>query len=248
MSTKHSNFNWLSLPLTCDGSMLLYGLDLVRIGDSDLFDISFRMQVILQTIEMPRCEGRLLPIEIFDRMDDLECKFFHGPTTSLEDCLELIHDFGMHYDLEANGNSIPVNRTEFKSERSRYLDFSEWNFFDVKTAYSFSVFQKRLQMSRIVGSGVDDNDLTMAEFWELAAREGLPAFRWLRRSIPTEQLDKQFENGRLKEEWQTLRDRMQSGDEIWPFEFHVRSYLGMRCGYIVLRNGRPIGGIVTIVS
>ncbi len=85
------------------------------------------------------------------------------------------------------------------------------------------------------------------DFWKLAARKGLPWFRFLRRPVPVRQLDDEFP-GRLQTEWQTLKGKMQDGDKIWPFCFHVRSYLGMRSGYIILRRGKPIGGLVTIVS
>ena len=86
------------------------------------------------------------------------------------------------------------------------------------------------------------------EFWELAARKGLPWFRFLRRSISTEQLDRELLGSRLEDEWLKLRSRMQPGDQLWPFEFHVRRFLGMRRGYLLLRRGRPIGGVVTAVS
>ena len=41
---------------------------------------------------------------------------------------------------------------------------------------------------------------------------------------------------------------MEPGDEVWPFCLHVRKYLGMRSGYVVLRGGITIGGIITEVS
>jgi len=87
-----------------------------------------------------------------------------------------------------------------------------------------------------------------AEFWERAAREGLPQFRFLRRSLSPEQLDRVLLSTRLEGEWLQLRSQLQSGDQLWPFEFPVRSYLGMRRGYLVLRRGRPVGGVVTEVS
>jgi hypothetical protein len=86
------------------------------------------------------------------------------------------------------------------------------------------------------------------EFWEKAARKGLPSFRWFRRPLSPERLDPELLGTFLAAEWQALKARMQPGDQIWPFEFHVRSYLGMRRGYVVLRRGRPIGGVVTLMS
>ncbi|WP_425395215.1 hypothetical protein [Aeoliella sp.] len=86
------------------------------------------------------------------------------------------------------------------------------------------------------------------DFWSIAARKGIPRFRWFRRSIRAEVLDRQFNGSHLEDDWQALKSRMLPGDQIWPFEFHVRRYLGMRKGYLVLREGKPLGGIVTIVS
>jgi hypothetical protein len=85
------------------------------------------------------------------------------------------------------------------------------------------------------------------EFWQ-AARHGLPWFRFLRRSIKPAVLDQQLQSPTLIAEWQTLRSQMQPGDKIWPFEFHVRSYLGLRRGYLVMRKGQPLGGVITVVS
>ena len=90
--------------------------------------------------------------------------------------------------------------------------------------------------------------VTEADFWEQAARKGLPWFRWLRRSVPIAELDDTFQDGRLREEWKQLKEQIQPGDQVWPFAFHMRSYLGLRKGYLVLRRSKPIGGIVTEVS
>jgi hypothetical protein len=90
--------------------------------------------------------------------------------------------------------------------------------------------------------------MTEIEFWEQAARKGLPRWRFFRRPIPPEVLDRQILGTALEVEWQTLKSQMQQGDEVWPFEFHTRPSLGMRRGYLVLRAGHPVGGIVTEVS
>jgi hypothetical protein len=78
--------------------------------------------------------------------------------------------------------------------------------------------------------------------------KGLPWFRWLRQPVPVQQLDAEFGDGLLKTEWSELREKMEPGDKIWPFDVHVRRYLGMRRGFIVLRRGKPIGCIVTVSS
>jgi len=60
---------------------------------------------------------------------------------------------------------------------------------------------------------------------------------------PASQLDRRFIGSRLEAEWERLKAQMQPGDEIWPFEINVRSYLGLRRGYVLLRGGRPVGGM-----
>jgi hypothetical protein len=85
-------------------------------------------------------------------------------------------------------------------------------------------------------------------FWTEAARKGLPRFRFLRRSTTVDELDRLCQGTRLEAEWERLKASLQPGDRIWPFSFNVRAYLGLREGYVVLRNGKPIGGIVMTVS
>ena len=84
------------------------------------------------------------------------------------------------------------------------------------------------------------------DFW-VHAMKGLPRFRCVRRPVSIAELDAQC-HGRQKAEWEELRAKMEPGDEIWPFKFDARSYLGLRQGFLVLRRGKPIGGIVTMVS
>jgi hypothetical protein len=85
------------------------------------------------------------------------------------------------------------------------------------------------------------------QFWAQAKLEGLPRFRWLRRSLRLAELD-QRNWGNLRPEWEALRAKIQPGDRIWPFEFHVRPYLGMRQGIVVVRKKVAVGGIVILVS
>lgn len=85
-------------------------------------------------------------------------------------------------------------------------------------------------------------------FWELAARRELPRFRFFRRSITVEQMDRVFAGDGLEGEWLALKEKMQPCERKWPFEFNVRSYLGFPKGFLVLRNGRPIGGILVMAS
>ena len=83
-------------------------------------------------------------------------------------------------------------------------------------------------------------------FWKQAMK-GLPWFRFLRQPVKVVELDDLFKEG-LREEWHALKSKIEPGDKIWPFEIQVRQYLGMRKGYLVLRRGEPIGGIIHIVS
>ena len=76
--------------------------------------------MILDTIEMPRCEGRLLPADLFDRMDTLESRLFHGPgTPRLSEWEALIREFSYYYEL--NGDSaIAVDPSIFRETSARY--------------------------------------------------------------------------------------------------------------------------------
>jgi hypothetical protein len=85
-------------------------------------------------------------------------------------------------------------------------------------------------------------------FWEQAARKGLPWFRFLRLPLLPEDLDRKLLGTRLEGEWLRLKEQIQPGDQLWPFEFNVRAYLGLRQGYLLLRRGRAGGGVVTIAS
>jgi hypothetical protein len=84
-----------------------------------------------------------------------------------------------------------------------------------------------------------------AQFWMQAVSRGLPWFRLFRRPIPVQQLDQEMAGTLLESEWLELKAIMEPCDQIWPFRFDVRSDLGMRQGYIVLRSGEPLGGLVT---
>ena len=116
--------SWLTRPLTCGRTMVLAPLDLAQLSDADLRDICLRMHAILDTIEMPRCEGRLIPRDIFDKMDTLESDVLHGPKPKLSDWMDLIAEFGSYYGLEGTG-PIPVDLDLFEKLQSRYAEFPE---------------------------------------------------------------------------------------------------------------------------
>ncbi len=85
-------------------------------------------------------------------------------------------------------------------------------------------------------------------FWEFVAQQGLPRLRFFRRPTRPESLDRKFIGSWLQADWENVKAQIQPGDEIWPFEINVRRYLGLRRGYILLRQGRPVRGIVTEAS
>jgi hypothetical protein len=81
------------------------------------------------------------------------------------------------------------------------------------------------------------------EFWALVVRHGLPRFRFFRRSAALAELETTLHSP----EWQKLRALIQPGDKIWPFCFPgKRRYWGNKYGYVVLRRGKFVGGIVTV--
>lgn len=47
-------------------------------------------------------------------------------------------------------------------------------------------------------------------------------------------------------EWATLKAEIAPGDEIWRFRYpRSKRYWGGASGYVVLRNGSFVGGVVT---
>jgi hypothetical protein len=87
---------------------------------------------------------------------------------------------------------------------------------------------------------------SQAEFWSLVVRYGLPRFRWLRRPIPLPDADAALGG---HPDWPRLRAQMTAGDAVWPFRYpRSRLAWGHREGFVVLRQGRLVGGIVTVAS
>src|SRR5262245_27801684 len=122
-SEFEAKLSWLARPLTCGRATALAPLDLARLCDDDLKDISLRMETIMETIEMPRCEGRLIPRGIFDQMCTLEDRIFDGPKPRLSDWLGLIARFGEYYHLGGCG-PIPVDFAIFEEYWARYSKLS----------------------------------------------------------------------------------------------------------------------------
>lgn len=70
------------------------------------------------------------------------------------------------------------------------------------------------------------------------------AFRWFGRSLSFADLNARFANF---DQWIFAREKYTEGDKIWPFVINPHT-MSMRVGFVVVRNGRPVAGIVTRVS
>lgn len=95
--------DWLSRSLTANGVTVAVPLDPNRLVDTDLRAICARMHAILDTIEMPRCEGRLLPAGLFDSIDTLADRLRHGPPPKLADWVAVVQEFETYYGLVGAG-------------------------------------------------------------------------------------------------------------------------------------------------
>ena len=83
-------------------------------------------------------------------------------------------------------------------------------------------------------------------FWDSIVAGGLPRFRFLRRSTPVARVDAELQQSC---EWRQLREQLRPGDCIWPFRYPRSKWLwGWHSGYVVLRDGRFVGGVVKEVS
>ncbi len=92
--------NWIRSEVVCQGGTVAAPLEPEAITNADLNDICHRMFVIMETIEFPRCEGRLLPADIFDAIDSLYDNLTFKPETDLQDWVQWIERFGDYYDLD----------------------------------------------------------------------------------------------------------------------------------------------------
>lgn len=118
---------WLRRPLLCDGAVVSGPLDPSRLVDEDLREICLRMHVILENVEMPRCEGRLMPVALFDSIDTLESMLLHNhPDPSglsrpprLTDWSGVIREFGQHYQLTGTA-PITVDPASYREIAARY--------------------------------------------------------------------------------------------------------------------------------
>ncbi|ADB15113.1 hypothetical protein Psta_0423 [Pirellula staleyi DSM 6068] len=82
------------------------------------------------------------------------------------------------------------------------------------------------------------------QLWWEALRHAPPSFRWFGRSLGTEDVDQELPDS---PEWHRIRDTIQPGDMIWPFLINPWT-LAMRAGYVIVRHGKPVHCIVTVLS
>ncbi len=81
-------------------------------------------------------------------------------------------------------------------------------------------------------------------FWRLAVHCVPFKFRFFGRTLTIEELEPELANNR---QWYEAKQLYRSGDRIWPFVVNFDT-LGMRLGYIVVRNRKPIAGVITQIS
>lgn len=96
---------WLTRPLVCDGAVVAESLDPAKLTDADLRSICLRMHALLATAEMPRCEGRHLPLGLFNAIDTLADRVLHprDEPPRLAEWAGVLREFGDYYGLVGTG-------------------------------------------------------------------------------------------------------------------------------------------------
>ncbi|MFI4847720.1 MAG: hypothetical protein ACIAZJ_01360 [Gimesia chilikensis] len=92
---------WIEAMVTCNGRVLRPALRVDLVSDSDLPDLCIRMNLILDSIEYERCEGRLINLDIFDPVTSLLDELRSDREVQLKDWIETINTFGEYYQLES---------------------------------------------------------------------------------------------------------------------------------------------------
>ena len=94
------------------------------------------------------------------------------------------------------------------------------------------------------GSGYVTLDGNEEGFWKAAGRHVPFSYRWLGKSLSVEDVEASVSDSC---DWQELKKRIRPGDRISPFVINENT-TAMRRGFVVIRDGQPIGGIVVLVS
>jgi hypothetical protein len=126
--------------------------------------------------------------------------------------------------------------SETRPDPCRHLERSLWH------RYRLLRWLRRCLLNYGVGYVTMGGD--EAQFWPEAMRHAPISYRWLGSSVSLDEIDAEL---RTSSEWSAVRKRYQHGDRIWPFIINPDT-MAMRLGYVIVRNGKPVAGIITIVS
>lgn len=90
------------------------------------------------------------------------------------------------------------------------------------------------------GVGYVDLDGNERAFWSVSGKH-IPRFS---SALTLSEVDEAL---RGRSEWTVLKAQIQAGDKVFPFAINVDT-LAMRLGYVVLRQDKPLGGVVAAMS
>lgn len=91
---------WLTRRIQCDGKVIAEPLSPSHLTVESIGDICDRMMVIMNHLEFQICEGRMLPVKLFDEIDGFPREpHLSNAQASLDRCIDLAVRFGDHYDL-----------------------------------------------------------------------------------------------------------------------------------------------------
>lgn len=94
------------------------------------------------------------------------------------------------------------------------------------------------------GIGYVNTNTDWPSFWRIAMRHAPISFRWFGRSINFDDISAVYSRW---DEWQMAAKQWQPGDRIWPFKFNEFT-MAFRAGYVIVRNGEPVTGVVVLLS
>ena len=97
---------------------------------------------------------------------------------------------------------------------------------------------RRCLISRGIGYVVFNGN--QEDFWKVASKH-IPYFS---SPLSIAELDESLGTWTP---WVALRAQLQPEDRIFPFAINVDT-MAMRLGYVVFRKGKPLGGVVNVVS